>query len=261
MNASPRCRELVAVNRDHLVYDWNLMPGTILLVDDEQDLVDTLRYSLEREGYATISAHDGAAALGVIGQSQPPDLVLLDWMLPDMSGADVCRSLRMSERTRRIPVIMVSARSEEIDRVVGFELGADDYVTKPFSVRELLLRIRAILRRRNGESAVGEESQVERLRVDLEGHQVWVDEQRVGLTALEFRLLTTLLARRGRVQTREMLLNDVWGMQVDVTTRTVDTHVQRLRKKLGEVGHYIETLRGVGYRFLVPEPGGNKQSA
>lgn len=234
------------------------MPGTILLVDDEQDLVDTLRYSLEREGYATLAARDGAAALGVIGQSQPPDLVLLDWMLPDMSGADVCRNLRMSERTRKIPVIMVSARSEEIDRVVGFELGADDYVTKPFSVRELLLRIRAILRRRNGEGVTAEDNHVERLRVDLDGHQVWVDDLRVGLTALEFRLLTTLLARRGRVQTREMLLNDVWGMQVDVTTRTVDTHVQRLRKKLGEVGHYIETLRGVGYRFLVPESGGTK---
>ena len=237
------------------------MAGTILLVDDEQDLVDTLRYSLEREGYTTLAARNGAAALDVLGHSQPPDLVLLDWMLPDMSGAEVCRSLRMSERTRRVPVIMVSARSDEIDRVVGFELGADDYVTKPFSVRELLLRIRAILRRRGGEGAVSDEGQCERLRVDLDGHQVWVDDHRVGLTALEFRLLTTLLARRGRVQTREMLLNDVWGMQVDVTTRTVDTHMQRLRKKLGEIGHYIETLRGVGYRFVVPESGANKASA
>ena len=138
--------------------------------------------------------------------------------------------------------------------MVGFELGADDYVTKPFSVRELLLRIKAILRRRAadpGNSA--EEAQFERLRVDLEGHQVWIDEQRVTLTALEFRLLATLIARRGRVQTRDMLLNDVWGVQVDVTTRTVDTHVQRLRKKLGDAGNYIETLRGVGYRFLVPD--------
>jgi two-component system phosphate regulon response regulator PhoB len=251
----------VAPGSDHLVYDRNVMAGTILLVDDEQDLVDTLRYSLEREGYTTLAARDGAAALGVLAQAQPPDLVLLDWMLPDMSGAEVCRSLRMSERTRRIPVIMVSARSDEIDRVVGFELGADDYVTKPFSVRELLLRIRAILRRRHGEGTASDDGHCDRLRVDLEGHQVWVDEHRVGLTALEFRLLTTLLTRRGRVQTREMLLNDVWGMQVDVTTRTVDTHVQRLRKKLGEVGQYIETLRGVGYRFVVPEPGVNKASA
>ena len=242
-------------------YDRGVMAGTILVVDDEQDLVETLRYSLEREGYTTLAARNGAAAMSVLGQSQPPDLVLLDWMLPDMSGAEVCRNLRTVERTRRIPVIMVSARSEEIDRVVGFELGADDYVTKPFSVRELLLRIRAILRRRSVDGPVNEETHFERLRIDLEGHQVWVDEQRIGLTALEFRLLTTLLSRRGRVQTREMLLNDVWGMQVDVTTRTVDTHVQRLRKKLGDVGHYIETLRGVGYRFVVPEAGGAKATA
>ena len=237
------------------------MAGTILVVDDEQDLVETLRYSLEREGYATLAAKNGAAAMTVLGQSQPPDLVLLDWMLPDMSGAEVCRNLRMVERTRRIPVIMVSARSDEIDRVVGVGLGADDDVTKAVSVRPLLLRVRAILRRRSGDGPAGEEAQFERLRVDLEGHQVWVDEQRVGLTALEFRLLTTLLARRGRVQTREMLLNDVWGMQVDVTTRTVDTHVQRLRKKLGDVGHYIESLRGVGYRLPVPRGRGTKAIA
>ncbi len=232
------------------------MSCTILLVDDEQDLIETLRYSLEREGYTTLAAKNGATAMGFLGQSRPPDLVLLDWMLPDMSGTEVCRNLRMGERTRGIPVIMVSARSEEIDRVVGFELGADDYVTKPFSVRELLLRIKAILRRRRSDAATtGDETQWGNLRVDFEGHQVWVDEQAVTLTALEFRLLTTLLARRGRVQTREMLLSDVWSVQVDVTTRTVDTHVQRLRKKLGGAGQYIETLRGVGYRFLVGAPG------
>ena len=229
------------------------MAGTILLVDDEQDLIETLRYSLEREGYATLSAGNGATALGYLGQGVIPDLVLLDWMLPDMSGTEVCRTLRMTERTRQVPVIMVSARSEEIDRVVGFELGADDYVTKPFSVRELLLRIRAILRRRAADAVSVEEPKFDRLRVDLERHQVWIDDQPITLTALEFRLLTTLMARRGRVQTREMLLQDVWGLQVDVTTRTVDTHVQRLRKKLGAVvGNYIETLRGVGYRMIEP---------
>jgi two-component system phosphate regulon response regulator PhoB len=234
------------------------MSSTILLVDDEQDLIETLRYSLEREGYATLAAKNGAAAMTYLGQSRTPDLVLLDWMLPDMSGTEVCRKLRMSERTRGIPVIMVSARSEEIDRVVGFELGADDYVTKPFSVRELLLRIKAILRRRRTDApaATADETRWGNLRVDFEGHQVWVDDQTVVLTALEFRLLTTLLTRRGRVQTREMLLSDVWSVQVDVTTRTVDTHVQRLRKKLGAAGQYIETLRGVGYRFLVGAPGG-----
>ncbi|MCA9561094.1 MAG: response regulator transcription factor, partial [Myxococcales bacterium] len=178
-----------------------------------------------------------------------PDLVLLDLMLPDMSGTEVCRKLRADERTKDVPVMMVTAKGEEIDRVVGFEVGADDYVVKPFSLRELLLRVRAVLRR----ARTGEESEDEitfgRLRIDTPGHHVWVDEEEVKLTALEFRLLTTFHARRGRVQTREMLLSDVWGYQAEVTTRTVDTHVKRLREKLGEAGQYIETVRGVGYRF------------
>lgn len=229
------------------------MAATILVVDDEQDLVDSLRFNLEREGYSAVTAQTGANALACMSRTPPPDLVLLDWMLPDMAGTEVCRTIRMSERTRGTPVIMISARGEEIDRVVGFELGADDYVTKPFSVRELLLRVKAILRRRAGETSDGEEQQCDLLRIDFEGHQVWVENTRVSLTALEFRLLSTLLTRRGRVQTRDTLLNDVWGVQVDVTTRTVDTHVQRLRKKLGAAGQYIETLRGVGYRFLLPE--------
>ena len=231
------------------------MSATILVVDDERDLTDSLRFNLEREGFVTLTAHNGTSALSLLHQEPPPDLVLLDWMLPDMAGTEVCRSIRMSERTRRTPVIMISARGEEIDRVVGFELGADDYVTKPFSVRELLLRVKAILRRQSSPPPTDEPHQQhhELLRVDHEGHQVWVDDTRINLTALEFRLLTTLLARRGRVQTRETLLSDVWGLQADVTTRTVDTHVQRLRKKLGAAGQYIETLRGVGYRFLVPE--------
>lgn len=229
------------------------MPATILIVDDERDLLDSLRFSVEREGFSALTAQSGASALSLMGQTPSPDLVLLDWMLPDMAGTEVCRNIRMSERTRATPVIMVSARGEEIDRVVGFEVGVDDYVTKPFSVRELLLRVKAILRRRAGEERATEEQRYDLLRVDHDGHQVWVQDQRVSLTALEFRLLTTLLARRGRVQTRDTLLSDVWGVQVDITTRTVDTHVQRLRKKLGAAGQYIETLRGVGYRFLVPD--------
>ncbi len=222
---------------------------TILIVDDEPDLVDALRFRLEQEGYRTLSAHDGATAQELLSRQPLPDLVLLDLMLPDISGTEICRQLRMSERTRSLPVMMVSARSDEIDRVVGFEIGADDYVVKPFSTRELLLRIKAILRRRTSESSPTEERLLDRLRIDFGGHQVWVDDNRVSLTALEFRLLSTLVARQGRVQTRDTLLSDVWGVRVDVTTRTVDTHVQRLRKKLGEAGHYIETLRGVGYRF------------
>ena len=229
------------------------MSATILIVDDERDLLDSLRFSVEREGFCALTAENGASALALMQHNPQPDLVLLDWMLPDMAGTEVCRNIRMSERTRHTPVIMISARGEEIDRVVGFELGADDYVTKPFSVRELLLRVKAILRRNAAPDPGVDEQHYELLRVDHDGHQVWVQNTRVVLTALEFRLLTTLLARRGRVQTREVLLTDVWGMQADVTTRTVDTHVQRLRKKLGAASQYIETLRGVGYRFLIPE--------
>ncbi|MEZ4448616.1 MAG: response regulator transcription factor [Nannocystaceae bacterium] len=229
------------------------MAATILIVDDEQDLVESLRYNLEREGYGVQVALDGNAALEILGRSPPPDLLLLDLMLPGCSGTEVCRRMRSEERTRMIPVIMISARADEIDRVVAFELGVDDYVTKPFSVRELLLRVRAILRRHQGETRSASELVHERLRVNLEAHRVWVEEQEVELTALEFRLLAALIGRRGRVQTREVLLADVWGTQADVTTRTVDTHVQRLRRKLGLAGHYIETLRGVGYRFLGPD--------
>ncbi len=231
-----------------------VMAGTILIVDDEPDLVDSLRFTFEREGYRVHAAYDGRAALDRIEQNPLPDIVLLDLMLPDMSGTDICRRLRQAERTRALPIIMVSARGDEIDRVVGFELGADDYVTKPFSMRELVLRTKSILRRHSrGARAERDERQLDKLRIDMDGHQVWVEDRRVNLTALEFRLLTTLVARQGRVQTRDTLLSDVWGVQADVTTRTVDTHVQRLRKKLGPAGAHIETLRGVGYRFSLPD--------
>jgi two-component system phosphate regulon response regulator PhoB len=170
-------------------------------------------------------------------------------MLPDISGIEVCRQLRANRRTQGIPVLMLTAKGEEIDRVVGFEVGADDYVVKPFSVRELTLRVRALIRRSQKVEPDQDDISFGRLRIDSGAHQVWVDGQEVVLTALEFRLLTTLLVRRGRVQTRERLLQDVWGIDADVTTRTVDTHVKRLRQKLVEAGEYIETLRGVGYRF------------
>ena len=226
------------------------MTGLILIVEDERDLVATLEYALEKEGFRTRSAYTGRQGLEIAAGEPGPDLVLLDLMLPDMSGTQVCQQLRTGERTRGLPVIMMTAKSEEVDRVVGFEVGADGYVIKPFSLRELMLRIRAVLRRKaptDTSSAVP--STYGRLRVDMEGHRVWVDEQEVVLTALEFRLLTTLIARRGRVQTRDALLGDVWGVQPGLTTRTVDTHVRRLRKKLGEVADYVQTLRGVGYRF------------
>ncbi len=225
------------------------MPERIVIVEDEQDLLDSLEYSLRREGYQVRGATTGKAALELASQEPVPDLVLLDLMLPDISGVEVCRKLRAQERTAKVFVMMVTARAEEIDRVVGFEVGADDYVVKPFSTRELLLRIKAILRRGRGDDQPSEQVSFGRLRVDESAHRVWVDEQEVVLTALEFRLLTTLVERRGRAQTRDMLLQTVWGIEADITTRTVDTHVKRLREKLGPAGVYVETLRGVGYRF------------
>jgi two-component system phosphate regulon response regulator PhoB len=166
-----------------------------------------------------------------------------------MPGMEVCRALKEDETTRHTPVVIATARGEEIDRVVGFELGADDYVTKPFSVRELVLRIRAVLRRR--EVAPGPEASIAfgRLRIDREAHRVWVDQAEVELTALELKLLVTLYERRNRVQTRDALLDKVWGLDTKISTRTVDAHVKRLREKLGAAGEYVETVRGVGYRF------------
>ncbi len=228
------------------------MSGLILLVEDEQDLAKTLDYNIRRDGFETRCAFTGAEALELANQEPLPSLVLLDLMLPDMSGIEICRQLRMSPNTRAIPIIILTAKGEEIDRVVGFEVGADDYVVKPFSVRELMLRIRAILRRTDTDQ-VQEETpdllQFNELTVDLPGHRVTLGDEEIRLTALEFRLLQTFLTRKGRVQTREALLNDVWGIKADVTTRTVDTHVKRLREKLQSAGSYIETLRGVGYRW------------
>jgi two-component system phosphate regulon response regulator PhoB len=226
------------------------MAEQILIVEDEADLAQTVAFNLEQEGFRPVIAGSGAAALAHVQGGQPPDLVVLDLMLPDIPGTEICRQLRQGADTRRIPVLMLTAKSDPIDRVVGFEVGADDYVTKPFSVRELVLRIRAILRRADGGPTPEPESlRFGILRLDLEGHRVWVEDEEIILTALEFRLLRTLIQRRGRVQTREILLNHVWEMSGDVTTRTVDTHVRRLRKKLGPASIYIETLRGVGYRF------------
>lgn len=225
------------------------MAELILLVEDERDLAEPLAFALEREGFEVSLAETGKAALARAEIPPLPDLVLLDLMLPDVSGLEVCKRLRSREATRHVPIIMVTARGDEIDRVVGFEMGADDYVVKPYSTRELVLRVRAQLRRTKTGDEGGEANTFGRLRLDLAAHQAWVDGQEVALTALEFRLLSTLLARKGRVQTRDTLLNDVWGISSQVTTRNVDTHVKRLREKLGAAGAYIETVRGAGYRF------------
>ncbi|HWU88983.1 MAG TPA: response regulator transcription factor [Kofleriaceae bacterium] len=221
----------------------------VLVIEDEVDLATTVEYNLRAEGFQVRLAHTGRQGLAAATADPLPDVVVLDLMLPDLSGTEICRRLRDQERTRDIPVIMCTAKGEEIDRVVGFEVGADDYIVKPFSVRELILRIRALLRRVN--RVEGEPSLIRfgRLKIDRDAHRAWVDDAEIGLTALEFRLLHAFMSRKGRVQTRDALLSDVWGIEAEVTTRTVDTHVKRLREKLGDAGMYIETLRGVGYRF------------
>jgi two-component system phosphate regulon response regulator PhoB len=221
----------------------------ILIVEDEADIRDVLAFNLRQAGHQVLTAARGRDAIEQLAQK--PGLILLDVMLPDISGVEVCKAIRQHSATRHTPVLMLTARGEEIDRVVGFEVGADDYVVKPFSMRELLLRVQAVVRR--GAPANGEGPTVIELgdlRIDREAHRVWVAGREVELTALEFRLLITFYERRERVQSRATLLDDVWGVSPDLATRTVDTHVKRLREKLGPTcGELIETVRGVGYRF------------
>lgn len=229
--------------------------ATILVIEDEQDLRDLLAYNLKSAGYEVLATDDGHLGLAEARKNKP-DAIVLDLMLPGMGGLDVCRALRADPATRDIPVVLATAKGEEVDRVVGFELGADDYLVKPYSVRELLLRLQVILRRTRGGTTkdTAERTRFGRLLIDPEAHRVWVDDREVVLTALEFRLLCTLYDRRNRVQTRGVLLDEVWGVSEDLATRTVDTHVKRLREKLGGAGDYIETVRGVGYRFLEDPP-------
>jgi len=227
--------------------------ASVLVIEDNPDIVEILQYNLGQAGHQVRVAVTGREGLR-LAREERPDIVLLDLMLPDMPGTSVCKQLKSDTITRTTKVIIVSAKGEEIDRVVGFELGADDYVVKPFSVRELLLRMQAVLgRAKAGESpsliAFGS------LRIDRNAHRVWVDGHEIPLTALEFKLLVTLYDRQNRVQTRQQILNDVWGAESDIELRTVDTHVKRLREKLGSAGRYLETVRGVGYRFSAEAEG------
>ena len=221
----------------------------ILIVEDEPDIRKTIEYNFLKEGFKVSVA--GSLAEGKkLFLAETVNLIILDLMLPDGSGLDFCREIKSNPSSSSTPIIILTAKTDEVDRVVGFELGADDYVTKPFSVRELLLRVKAILKRAPSSTSqdIGEQI-VGNLKIDFDAHIVLVKGEEIKLTALEFKLLKHFLDRRGRVQSRDQLLQDVWGYSSDITTRTVDTHIKRLREKLCSAGDYIQTIRGVGYKF------------
>ena len=223
----------------------------ILLVEDEPDLLQTLAFNFENEGYKVAKALDGKEAIKFLEDDDSISLVILDLMLPDMSGLDICRRIRATDNLKDILVIMVTAKGEEVDRVVGFEVGADDYVVKPYSVRELLLRVGGMLKRSSKEKQSNDKDLVEYedLKIDNNKHKVYLSDEKISLTSKEFKLLKHLLLKADKVQSRDNLLEKVWGYNNDVTTRTVDTHIKRLRSKIGKYGDKIETIRGEGYLF------------
>ena len=225
------------------------MSRTILVVDDEADIVEMLSYNLEKEGYAVLSARHGRGALEQV--KRKPDLVLLDVMMPEMDGWEVCRRIKQDPRTATIPVLFLTAKGTEVDEVVGLELGAEDYIVKPISMRRLLARIKAVLRRHEelkGSAAGAETILIGSLEINVPNYTVSVDGADVTLTRKEFETLVYLVQHRGRVISREMLLNVVWGENVHVVDRTVDVHISKIREKLGDHGDLIETVKGVGYR-------------
>ena len=220
----------------------------VLVVDDEPDALELIKFNLKESGYSVVTAPNGRRALDVL-RNEKPDLVVLDLMLPEVDGLEVCKIIRRNEETSKLPVIMLTAKAAEIDRVLGLELGADDYITKPFSPRELVLRIKNLLKRQNDGEEGRDILKCGIMTADIPRHQVTVGQTRVELTATEFNLLVVLMQRQGRVQTRDRLLQDVWDYETSVDTRTVDTHIRRLREKLGEASDYLDTVRGVGYRI------------
>ena len=224
---------------------------TVLVIEDEKDLAELIAFHLEKEGFRPLIAGDGTSGLNE-ARNVKPDLILLDLMLPGMMGTEICRLLKGSEQTAGIPIIMLTAKGEEIDRVVGFEIGADDYVVKPFSTRELMLRVRAVLRRNAEQAPKGSTISLGALVIDTERHLVRVSGEEVLLTSTEYKLLMNLAQRIGRVQSREILLQNVWGYNYFGDARTVDTHLTRLRTKLGVAGEMIKTVRGFGYKMEQP---------
>lgn len=221
----------------------------VLIIEDDKDIAELVEFNLRQEKLGTEICANGALALSKIRRA-PPDMVILDLMLPDMGGLEICKALKNDPKTKDVPIIILTAKTEELDRVVGFEVGADDYLTKPFSPRELVLRVKAVLRRiKERHWNQNSQSQVfGLLSLDPSKFEVKVGKEEVRLTAIEFKLLQYLLTTKGRVATRDMLLDQVWGYDAALTTRTVDTHIKRLREKIGKAGSYIETIRGVGYR-------------
>lgn len=221
----------------------------VLVADDEADVLNLVCNNLKSAGFVPLQAEDGPSALEQ-ARTQIPALIVLDLMLPGMSGLEVCKALKAEPTTKNIPILMLTAKAEEVDRILGFELGADDYMTKPFSPRELVLRVQSVLRRATSQPEKAEVLKLGEILVDRTRHTVSVRGKELDLTATEFKLLSTLMERRGRVQSRDVLLNDVWGYESVIDTRTVDTHVRRLREKLGKVADCIETIRGFGYRMV-----------
>ena len=227
--------------------------GTVLIVDDEKSIAEAVKYTLEKEGFRTLIAHDGAKALETARQHFP-DLLLLDWMLPEVDGLEVCRLLKQDTKTQHIPIIMLTVRSAETDKVLGLEMGADDYMTKPFSSRELLARVKAVLRR-TATPQIAEVTRIGEVQVDWGTHVVRMGSKLVELTAKEFALLKVLIEAKGRVISRDALLERAWGYErsMEIETRTVDLHISQLRRKLKRIADRIVTVKGTGYRLVHDE--------
>ena len=230
-----------------------MVKGKLLIIEDDKNISKLIKYNLERADYSCEAVITGEEAFDIL-EENPYDHIILDIMLPKMDGLEVCKKIKADPRFNNIPIIILTAKGEEVDRIVGFELGADDYMVKPFSPRELVLRAKAVLKRgRQPQEKKRDILEFDQIKINIPKHKVTVDREIICLTSMEFKLLVTLLERQGRVQSRGQLLADVWGINAEVTTRTIDTHVKRLRKKMGKMGRHIETVRGYGYRFKDPE--------